>query len=430
VSRLPLYVRVLIGVALGTLFGLAFGEGTILFGLTNKHLGDMGLLVIRLLRAMAVPLIFFAVVDAFVRTEISGRQGLKLVAICAFNVCIAFLIGMTLINTFRPGEAWKDRLADIEAAAGGPARSAPEGLSLDPIKNLSGYVPANLVDPFQKDNGNVISVVFLAVMIGVSMRRLIARQGRDSSVFRLAELAEGGFDTLVAILRMIVEAIPFAVFGVLAQVVGRDGTKIFGELSVYVIAMVSGLSLHALGYYTLAAWLIGRRAPKVYFGEGAPAIFAGMSMNSSLATVPLTLQSLKNMKISDASARLSACVGTNLNNDGIVLYDAMAALFLSQALGYDLTFSQQAVVALASLMAGIGISGVPDAGLIVLPLVLSTVGLPEAVIVGVIPVLFSVDWLIGRVRSGVNVMSDMLVAILLDRFPDGGGVPHGAESAP
>ena len=429
-SRLPLYVRVLIGVALGTLFGLAFGEGTILFGLTNKHLGDMGLLVIRLLRAMAVPLIFFAVVDAFVRTEISGRQGLKLVAICAFNVCIAFLIGMTLINTFRPGEAWKDRLADIEAAAGGPARSAPEGLSLDPIKNLSGYVPANLVDPFQKDNGNVISVVFLAVMIGVSMRRLIARQGRDSSVFRLAELAEGGFDTLVAILRMIVEAIPFAVFGVLAQVVGRDGTKIFGELSVYVIAMVSGLSLHALGYYTLAAWLIGRRAPKVYFGEGAPAIFAGMSMNSSLATVPLTLQSLKNMKISDASARLSACVGTNLNNDGIVLYDAMAALFLSQALGYDLTFSQQAVVALASLMAGIGISGVPDAGLIVLPLVLSTVGLPEAVIVGVIPVLFSVDWLIGRVRSGVNVMSDMLVAILLDRFPDGGGVPRGTESAP
>jgi DAACS family dicarboxylate/amino acid:cation (Na+ or H+) symporter len=429
VSRLPLYVRVLIGVALGTLFGLAFGEGTILFGLTNKHLGDMGLLVIRLLRAMAVPLIFFAVVDAFVRTEISGKQGLKLVAICAVNVCIAFLIGMTLINTFRPGEAWKDRLADIEAAAGGPLRTASEGLSLDPLKNLAGYIPANLVDPFQQGNGNVISVVFLAVMIGVSMRRLIARQGRDSSVARLADLAEGGFETLVMILRMVVEAIPFAVFGVLAQVVGRDGTKVFGELSVYVVAMVSGLSLHALGYYTLAAWLIGRRAPKVYFGEGAPAIFAGMSMNSSLATVPLTLQSLKNLKISDASARLSACVGTNLNNDGIVLYDAMAALFLSQALGYDLTFSQQAVVALASLMAGIGISGVPDAGLIVLPLVLSTVGLPEAVIVGVIPVLFSVDWLVGRVRSGVNVMSDMLVAILLDRFPEGGGVPSGAESA-
>ena len=417
-SRIPLYVRVLVGVFLGTLCGLAFGEGPILFGLTNKHLGDLGLLVIRLLRAMAVPLIFFAVVDAFVRTEISGKQGLKLVAICTVNVGIAFLIGMTLINTFRPGEAWKNRLADIEATAGGPPRKAPEGTSLDPMKNLGGYIPANLIDPFQKDNGNVISVVFLAVLIGASLRRLIARDGRDSAVSRLGDLAGGGYETLVAVLSMVIQAIPFAVFGVLAQVVGRDGAKVFGELGVYVVAMVSGLSLHALGYYTLAAWLVGRRSPRVYFGEGAPAIFSGMSMNSSLATVPLTLQSLKRMKISDASSRLSACVGTNLNNDGIVLYDAMAALFLSQALGYDLSFSQQLVVALASLMAGIGISGIPDAGLIVLPLVLATVGLPEAVIVGVIPVLFSVDWLVGRVRSGVNVMSDMLVAILLDRFPD------------
>lgn len=420
-SKLPLYVRVVIGVALGTACGLAFGEGTILFGLTNRHLGDLGLLVIRLLRAMAVPLIFFGVVDAFVRTEITGKQGVKLVAICLFNVTIAFLIGMTLINTFRPGEAWKDRLDAIEGvAAGGPARKAPEGTSLDPMKNLQGYVPANLVDPFQKDNGNVISVVFLAILIGVSLRRLIDKHGRDSAVFRLAEIAEGGFEVLVGVLAMVVQAIPFAVFGVLAQVIGKDGMKVFGDLGIYVASMGSGLLLHALGYYVLAAWLIGRRSPRVYLGEGAPAIVSGMSMNSSLATVPLTLQSLARMKISDASARLSACVGTNLNNDGIVLYDAMAALFLSQALGYDLTLSQQVMVALASLMAGIGISGIPDAGLIVLPLVLATVGLPEAVIVGVLPVLFSVDWLIGRLRSGVNVMSDMLVAILLDRVPGTG----------
>ncbi|MBX7185213.1 MAG: dicarboxylate/amino acid:cation symporter [Vicinamibacteria bacterium] len=418
--RLPLYVRVIIGVLLGTACGLAFGEGNIFLGLTNRHLGDLGLLVIRLLRAMAVPLIFFGVVDAFVRSEVSGKQGMKLVAICAFNVSVAFLIGMTLINTFKPGVAWKDRLDAIEAAAGGgPARKAPEGTSLDPMKNLSGYVPANLVDPFQKDNGNVISVVFLAILIGISLRRLIIRHGKQSPVFRLAEIAEGGFEVLVGVLAMVVQAIPFAVFGVLAQVIGRDGIKVFGDLGVYVVAMVAGLVLHAVGYYTLAAWFVGRRSPKVYWGEGAGALFSGMSMNSSLATVPLTLQSLGRMKISDASARLSACIGTNLNNDGIVLYDAMAALFLSQALGYDLTLSQQAVVALASLMAGIGISGIPDAGLIVLPLVLATVGLPEAVIVGVLPVLFSVDWLIGRVRSGVNVMSDMLVAILLDRFEEG-----------
>jgi Na+/H+-dicarboxylate symporter len=416
--RIPLYVRVLLAVVLGTLAGRAFGTDPIMGTFTTKDLGDLGLLVIRLLRAMAVPLIFFGVVDAFVRTEISGRQGLKLVTICAINVTIAFLLGMTLINYFRPGEAWKDRIAQIEAAETGPARKAPEGTSLDPMKNLNGYIPGNLVDPFQKDNGNVISVVLLAVLIGVALRRLVTRDGPESPAARVAQFAEGGFDVLVTVLGMIVQAIPFAVFGVLAQVVGKDGTKVFGELGIYVFAMVAALLIHALGYYTLAAWFVGRRPPRVYLGEGANAILSGVSMNSSLATVPLTLQSLKRMKISDGSARLSACVGTNLNNDGIVLYDAMAALFLCQALGYNLDFSQQVMVALASLMAGIGISGIPDAGLLVLPLVLSTVGIPDAVVVAILPVLFSVDWLIGRVRSGVNVMSDMLVAILLDRFPD------------
>ena len=414
-SRLPLYVRVILGVILGTAFGLAFKDDPIILGLTNKHLGDLGLLVIRLLRALAVPLIFFGVVDAFVTTRISGRQGLKLIGICTVNVTVAFAIGMTLMIAFRPGEAWKDRVAEIEAGATGPMRKAPEGTSLDPLKNIAAYIPSNLVDPFQKDNGNVISVVFLAVLIGVAMRGLIARDGPESAVARLAALAGAGFQTLVTVLGMVVQAIPFAVFGVLAQVIGRDGMKIFGELGVYVAAMVSGLLIHAVGYYTLAAWAVGRRSPSVYWGEGANALLSGMSMNSSLATVPLTLQSLARMKVSDASARLSACVGTNLNNDGIVLYDAMAALFLCQALGYQLSFEQQVMVALASLMAGIGISGIPDAGLLVLPLVLATVGLPDALVVAILPVLFSVDWLIGRFRSGVNVMSDILVAILLDR---------------
>jgi Na+/H+-dicarboxylate symporter len=121
------------------------------------------------------------------------------------------------------------------------------------------------------------------------------------------------------------------------------------------------------------------------------------------------------MGVSEESARLSACVGTNLNNDGITLYEAMAALFLAQAYGFDLSLGQQAVVVLASLMAGIGVAGIPEAGLIVLPLVLAAAGLPEQLIVVAIPLILPVDWILARVRSGVNVMSDMLVAILLDR---------------
>jgi len=120
------------------------------------------------------------------------------------------------------------------------------------------------------------------------------------------------------------------------------------------------------------------------------------------------------MKVSPESARLAACVGTNLNNDGITLYEAMAALFLAQALGYDLSMGHQLLIVIASIMAGVGVAGIPEAGLVVLPLVLSAAGLPNNIIAAAIPLIMTVDWILARVRSGVNVMSDMLVAILLD----------------
>ncbi len=214
----------------------------------------------------------------------------------------------------------------------------------------------------------------------------------------------------------VVQAVPFAVFGVVAQVVGRSGLAVFQALVGFLFIILLGLAIHSLLYYPLVAWLVGRKSPRVYVGGGADAILTGLSTNSSLATVPVTLRCLtEKMEVSDESARLAACVGTNLNNDGITLYEAMAALFLAQAYGFDLTISQQVVVVLASLMAGIGVAGIPEAGLIVLPLVLGAAGLPDELILVAIPLILPVDWIIARARSGVNVMSDLLVAILLDR---------------
>ena len=120
------------------------------------------------------------------------------------------------------------------------------------------------------------------------------------------------------------------------------------------------------------------------------------------------------MNVSAQSSRLAACVGTNLNNDGITLYEAMAALFLAQALGFDLTVGKQLVIVVASIIAGAGVAGIPEAGMIIMPLVLTAAGLPNEVILASIPLIMTVDWIIARARSAVNVMSDMLVAILLD----------------
>jgi Na+/H+-dicarboxylate symporter len=220
------------------------------------------------------------------------------------------------------------------------------------------------------------------------------------------------------------------VLGIVAQVVGRSGLEVFRVLWLFLVVILAGLLIHSLVYYPLMAWLVGRKSPREYLGGGSDAVLTGLSTNSSLATVPVTLRCLRDMKVGEASARVSACIGTNLNNDGIILYEAMATVFICQAFGYNLSFAHQVTIVLASVMAGVGIAGVPEAGLIVLPLVLAAAGLPEAAVAAAIPLIVPVDWIIARVRSGVNVLADMLVAILLDRFDRSSGRAGGASSLP
>jgi Na+/H+-dicarboxylate symporter len=426
----PLFVRVLIGVALGALVGIAFGTGEIPpLGLTTADLGALGLLVIRILRMLAVPLVLFAVLDAILRTDISARMGGRLIVICLFNVSVAFAIGLTLMNTIQPGNLWYGHLDELLSALRlEEVRQAPAGVSLSPIENIQRWIPNAVADPFTENN--VIAVVLLAILAGAAVRRIRREPEAADGAAAIEHLVDGGYRVLAKMLGWVIEAVPFAVFGVVAQVVGKAGLDVFAQLWVFLAVILLGMAIHALLYYPAMAWLAGGKPPRVYLGRGADAILTGLSTNSSLATVPVTLRCLDKMGVAPESARLAACVGTNLNNDGITLYEAMAALFLAQALGYDLSIGAQVTIVLASLMAGIGVAGVPEAGLIVLPLVLATAGLPEPVVAALLPLVFSVDWILARCRSGVNVMADMLVAILVDRWTraKGSGPPSGPPS--
>jgi Na+/H+-dicarboxylate symporter len=173
----------------------------------------------------------------------------------------------------------------------------------------------------------------------------------------------------------------------------------------------------------MTAWLIGGKNPLRFFREGSSAILTGFSINSSLATAPLTLQALNRLGVSDSSARLSACVGTNFNNDGITLYEAITALFIAQAAGMDLSLAHQISILLAALAGSMGIAGIPNSGLIILTLVLKAAKLPEETVALALPVVYSIDFINARVRSAVNVMGDLQVAILLDA----GGPPSPVE---
>ncbi|MCE3224638.1 MAG: putative C4-dicarboxylate transport protein [Nitrospira sp.] len=414
---LPLYTQVLIAVICGALLGAVFGQEPYLGGLRNEQLGKLGLFVVTLLKTLAVPLIFFAILDALIRSSLPLRQGGKLLVICLINVSVAMAIGLVIMNTWQPGLAWLGHVDELLHLVPGakPSAAALERVQAgaqSPIEYLAAYIPRTIMEPFSSNN--IIGVVLLALGLGATLRLIRSKHNHSSLVNVLVRTIERIYAWLVQILGWIILVVPLAVFGVVAQVVGKAGVGVFSVLWIFLAAMLLGLAVHALVYYPLVAWLVGKKSPKVYLGQGADAIMTAVSCNSSLATVPVTLRCLERMQVSPQSARLAACVGTNLNNDGITLYEAMAALFLAQALGFNLPMANQVLIVFASIIAGAGVAGIPEAGLIVLPLVLAAAGLPDDVIVAAIPLIMTVDWIIARARSGVNVMSDMLVAILLD----------------
>jgi DAACS family dicarboxylate/amino acid:cation (Na+ or H+) symporter len=413
--QLPLYVKVLIGLFLGATVGVVFGPDEIVGGLTTEHLGQLGMLVIRVLKMLAVPLVLFAILDAIIRTDVSLRMGGRLIVICIVNVTVAFTIGLVLMNVFEPGTGLRGHVSEVMGTPGLVApKEAPKDTTLGPLDNIEKWIPESAVQPFAENN--VISVVLFAILLGAAIRRVSRDPARSEAMGVVARFIEGATAVVMQMLLWVVEVVPFAVFGIVAHVVGKAGLGAFAAMWTFLLIILVGFTLHAFGYYVLMAWFVGGKPPRVYLGKGVNAIVTGLSTNSSLATVPVTLKSLEQMGVSQESSRLAALIGTNLNNDGITLYEAMAALFLAQALGYDLPLSAQLTIVAASLMAGIGIAGIPEAGLIVLPLVLSSAGLPETTVAALLPLVFTVDWILARCRTVVNVMSDMLVAILLERW--------------
>jgi Na+/H+-dicarboxylate symporter len=414
---IPLYTQVVTAVICGATVGVLFGQEPYLGGLRNEQLGWLGMFVILLLKTLAIPLIFFAVLDAFITTVLPLRQGTRLLLICLINVSVAMAIGLVIMNTWQPGLSWRGHVDELlNLAPGSTSSDTPlVGTKGHPFEEIASYIPRTMLQPFTSNN--VIGVVILALVLGGLLRRLRGpvEEGK-SRVEPLVHAVSRIYRWLVRVLWWIICLVPFAVFGVLASIVGRVGLAVFSALWIFLVAILVGLSLHAFVYYPLVAWLAGKKPLRIYVGRGADAIMTALSCNSSLATVPVTLGCLDRMGVSPQSARLAACVGTNLNNDGVTLYEAMAALFLAQALGYELSMGHQLLIVLASIMAGVGVAGIPEAGLIVLPLVLSAAGLPNQVIAAAIPLIMTVDWILARVRSGVNVMSDMLVAILLDEL--------------
>jgi Na+/H+-dicarboxylate symporter len=395
-SRLTaLPALILISVALGILLGTMFPDGQL------KTAGDLGKMVIHWIKLIAGPFLFLSVVAAVVEVQITVSHGARLVAIALFNTAIAIVIGMTLANLF---------LCDIEIAAlSAQAQSAAKSpeVTLSFANWIKTFQPSSLFAPFV--NNEILLIALLALALGLALRKVYGGQG-EAKLLEIKERFESLRAVPAEILRWLIAVIPLAVLAVVASAVSEYGFSIFFSLFRYVGVVVLGLFLQVTLVYGSWIFLAARFKPREFIQIARVPVFYSFGVNSSLATLPLTLKALKELGVSARASSLGAGVATNLNNDGIVLYEAMAVFFVAQLTGTPLEGTQMVIAALACIVASMGITGIPEAGFISLTVVVSTMGLPAEAL----PLLLAVDWMIARLRSVVNVISDMTLAIALD----------------
>jgi len=410
-KRIPLYIQIFIALLLGV------GVGTVLGGgqpspenvsLLN-NLAIPCTLILKALKALATPLILLAVLHVFLTAELPKKSGRRLAFLLLTNTLVAILIGLAVANIVQPGK-W-GQLAPPQTAI---TATKP----LDPWGLLQDSVPQAVVQPLV-DN-NVIQLIVVALAFGIGLRGIKAQQLKEGKAdyLPIEQVITTLLETVMKILSWLISIVPIAVFGIVAKTVGIQGFAPFHALAAFILAVLLALFLQSCYYLTrvqFGSWVgIGR-----FLTGGADALITAFSTASSTITMPVTFRVLKEkVGLRESSASLGALVGSNFNNDGTALYEAMAALFIAQALGINLSLEQQVIVILTSIVASVGAAGIPEAGLVTMTLVFSSVGLPTEYIA----LLVTVDWFLDRCRTSINVMGDMTVSALLD-----GKVPQTEE---
>lgn len=349
-------------------------------------------LILRLLGALAPPLILVAVVHALLTAEIRGRVAWRMGRLLLLNTLTAIIVGLLVANLLEPG-----RHAHL------PPPPVKHENKTDLLGQFLENIPDSLLGPFVENR--VIGVVLIAVAFGVAARALPGAQRKLAEDF-----ASLGFSCILKVLSWVIALVPLAVFGKVASIVGVSGFRPFAAIGMFVIAVLLALAIQSVYYLVrirFGSWV----RPRALLSGTRDALIMAFSTGSSTVTMPVTYERLCNrVGLRERSASLGALIGSNFNNDGTALYEAMAALFIAQMLGQHLSLFDQILVIVTSVVASVGAAGIPEAGLVTMTLVFTAVKLPTEYIA----LLLSVDWFLDRCRTAINVLGDMNVACLLD----------------
>lgn len=411
-----LHWQIIIGLVLGLLWGL-FSSFIGINQFTQDFIRPFGTIFINLLKLIAVPLVLASLVVGVTSlndmTKLS-RMGGKTIGIYMITTVLAITIGLTVVNVMQPGKTLPEetRMTLMESYSQnleGRSASAQELLDRSPLHFFVDIVPENFIEA-AADNSSMLQVVFVAILLGIGIINIPLQRGEV-----LINLFESLNDVIIKIVDLIMKTAPYGVFALMASVIvdlaGDDLSQAFTLLKAlgwYSIAVIIGLLLHVFIVYSSLFKFFSSMKLRDFFRAIRPAILLGFSTSSSAATLPVTMERVeKNLGVGEEVSSFVLPVGATINMDGTSLYQAIAAVFIAQALGMDLSIAQQLTIVLTATLASIGAAGVPGAGIIMLVIVLQAVQVP----VEGIALILGVDRILDMCRTAVNITGDAAVSV-------------------
>lgn len=415
--RLKLHWQILIALILAVIAGRLSGTDGGFLGVSFYAVyAFIGTLFMNALKMIIVPLIFSSIITGVAGMgdgHALGRLGWKTLLFYATTSLLAILAGLLFVNMLAPG------IVD-----GAPAR---EALGLDPqaaaevaekvqgrsASDLTGVflsmVPPNIVAAAA--DGQMLGLIFFSLLFGFFMTRIDAGRGG-----LLARFWQGVADVMMAITAWVMKFAPIGVFGLVAKVVaGIDAGQmntLLVSLGTFTFSVLAALAVHALVTLPLMMAVIARVNPLTHYRAMSPALLTAFSTASSSATLPLTIECVRdNAGVSNRTASFVLPLGATVNMDGTALYECVAAMFIAQAYGLELSFVTQFTVVLIALLTSIGVAGIPAASLVAITIILASIGLPAEAI----GLILAVDRILDMFRTAVNVFSDSVGAVLIAR---------------
>ncbi|CAM1356822.1 MULTISPECIES: dicarboxylate/amino acid:cation symporter [Tenacibaculum] len=431
-KKLALHWQILIGMVLGILFGLGmtFVDNGATF--VSDWIKPLGTIFVKLLKLIAVPLIIASLVKGISDLkDISKFKniGLRTILIYIGTTVIAITIGLLLVNVVQPGDGIsEDTIAKLTAdyanSEGVQAKIAEASKQKEsgPLQFLEDMVPDNAMQAMS-NNKAMLQVIFFTIFLGISMLLVGEKNAKPLKNF---------FDSLNEVVLKMVDLImltaPYAVFALLANVVvSSNDPDLLLALLKYGLTVIGGLLLMVALYMVLIS-VFTKKNPLWFLKQISPAQLLAFSTSSSAATLPVTMERVEeHIGVDKEVSSFVLPVGATINMDGTSLYQAVAAVFISQALGFDLTFGDQLTIILTALLASIGSAAVPGAGMVMLVIVLESVGFPADKLAIGLALIFAVDRPLDMCRTVINVTGDATVSTLVAKSVGKLGKPHPHE---